>query len=203
MISSFKCYCRFADVHIRLIKEVASYPCKHQRWPSPCKQHYVSILYTRYDGATRTCRPVDRYIPSGRGNERTSGVWESLGHSIQPRIDGSIGPLLILLFLGLLFAYDGRIKVGWLRVVNLQSMAGVTHHVDQLGRHRFVSCRATFPISHATQDLLIYSLFGGRIVSWIIYCWLVWCERKTLFLAENLRSFTSKRTGCWFLWSPN
>ena len=24
---------------------------------------------------------------------------------------------------------------------------------------------------------------GGRIVSWIIYCWLVWCERKTLFLA--------------------
>ena len=37
---------------------------------------------------------------------------------------------------------------------------------------------------------------GGRIVSWIIYCWLVWCERKTLFPAENLRSFTSKRTGC-------
>ena len=36
---------------------------------------------------------------------------------------------------------------------------------------------------------------GGRIVSWIIYCWLVWCERKTLFLAGNLRSFTSKRTG--------
>jgi len=22
---------------------------------------------------------------------------------------------------------------------------------------------------------------GGRIVSWIIYCWLVWCERKILF----------------------
>ena len=37
---------------------------------------------------------------------------------------------------------------------------------------------------------------GGRIVSWIIYCWLVWCERKTLFPAENLRSFTSERTGC-------
>ena len=37
---------------------------------------------------------------------------------------------------------------------------------------------------------------GGRIVSWIIYCWLVWCERKTLFPAGNLRSFTSKRTGC-------
>ena len=36
---------------------------------------------------------------------------------------------------------------------------------------------------------------GGRIVSWIIYCWLVWCERKTLFPARNLRSFTSKRTG--------
>jgi len=36
---------------------------------------------------------------------------------------------------------------------------------------------------------------GGRIVSWIIYCWLVWCERKTLFLTENLRSFTSTRTG--------
>jgi len=35
---------------------------------------------------------------------------------------------------------------------------------------------------------------GGRIVSWIIYCWLVWCERKTLFPAGNLRSFTSKRT---------
>jgi len=37
---------------------------------------------------------------------------------------------------------------------------------------------------------------GGRIVSWIIYCWLIWCERKTLFPAGNLRSFTSKRTGC-------
>ena len=37
---------------------------------------------------------------------------------------------------------------------------------------------------------------GGRIVSWIIYCWLVWCERKTLFPAGNLRSFTSKRTSC-------
>ena len=37
---------------------------------------------------------------------------------------------------------------------------------------------------------------GGRIVSWIIYCWLVWCERKTLFPAGNLRSFTSKRIGC-------
>ena len=37
---------------------------------------------------------------------------------------------------------------------------------------------------------------GGRKRSWIIYCWLIWCERKTLFLAENLRSFTSKRTGC-------
>ena len=36
---------------------------------------------------------------------------------------------------------------------------------------------------------------GGRIVSWIIYCWMVWCERKTLFPAGNLRSFTSKRTG--------
>jgi len=36
---------------------------------------------------------------------------------------------------------------------------------------------------------------GGRIVSCIIYCWLVWCERKTLFSAGNLRSFTSKRTG--------
>ena len=36
---------------------------------------------------------------------------------------------------------------------------------------------------------------GGRIVSWIIYCWLVWCERKTLFPTGNLRSFTSKRTG--------
>ena len=36
---------------------------------------------------------------------------------------------------------------------------------------------------------------GDRIVSWIIYCWLVWCERKTLFSAGNLRSFTSKRTG--------
>ncbi|XP_066395847.1 uncharacterized protein [Miscanthus floridulus] len=35
---------------------------------------------------------------------------------------------------------------------------------------------------------------GGRIVSWIIYCWLIWCERKTLFPAGNLRSFTSKRT---------
>jgi len=34
-----------------------------------------------------------------------------------------------------------------------------------------------------------------RIVSWIIYYWLVWCERKTLFPARNLRSFTSKRTG--------
>ena len=34
-----------------------------------------------------------------------------------------------------------------------------------------------------------------QAVSWIIYCWLVWCERKTLFLAGNLRSFTSKRTG--------
>ena len=39
---------------------------------------------------------------------------------------------------------------------------------------------------------------GGRIVSWIIYCWLVWCERKTRFPAENLRSFTSKRTCCRF-----
>ena len=39
---------------------------------------------------------------------------------------------------------------------------------------------------------------GGRKRSWIIYCWLVWCERKTLFLAGNLRSFTSKRTG-WIL----
>ena len=38
----------------------------------------------------------------------------------------------------------------------------------------------------------------GRIVSWIIYCWLVWCERKTLFPTENLRSFTIKRTG-WHL----
>jgi len=38
---------------------------------------------------------------------------------------------------------------------------------------------------------------GGRIVSWIIYCWLVWCERKILFSAGNLRSFTSKRT-CWW-----
>jgi len=37
---------------------------------------------------------------------------------------------------------------------------------------------------------------GGYIVSWIIYCWLVWCERKTLFSTENLQSFTSKRTGC-------
>ena len=37
---------------------------------------------------------------------------------------------------------------------------------------------------------------GGRIVSWIIYCWLVWCERKTLLPAGNLRSFMSKRTGC-------
>ena len=36
---------------------------------------------------------------------------------------------------------------------------------------------------------------GDRIVSWIIYCWLVWYERKTLFPAENLRSFTSKRIG--------
>ena len=36
---------------------------------------------------------------------------------------------------------------------------------------------------------------GGRIVSWIIYYWLVWCERKILFPAGNLRSFTSKRTG--------
>ena len=37
---------------------------------------------------------------------------------------------------------------------------------------------------------------GCRIVSWIIYCWLVWYKRKTLFPAGNLRSFTSKRTGC-------
>ena len=27
---------------------------------------------------------------------------------------------------------------------------------------------------------------GGHILSWIIYCWLVWCERKTLFPTENL-----------------
>jgi len=39
---------------------------------------------------------------------------------------------------------------------------------------------------------------GGRIVSWIIYCRLVWCERKTRFPAGNLRSFTSKRIGCWY-----
>jgi len=39
---------------------------------------------------------------------------------------------------------------------------------------------------------------AGRIVSWIIYCWLVWCERKTLFPAGNLRSFTSKQTG-WII----
>ena len=43
---------------------------------------------------------------------------------------------------------------------------------------------------------LLSACSGGRIVSWIIYCWLVWCERKTLFPAGNLRSFTSKRTGC-------
>ena len=30
----------------------------------------------------------------------------------------------------------------------------------------------------------------------LFYCWLVWYERKTLFPAENLQSFTSKRTGC-------
>ena len=27
---------------------------------------------------------------------------------------------------------------------------------------------------------------GVRIVSWIIYCWLIWCERKTLFLTGNM-----------------
>jgi len=49
--------------------------------------------------------------------------------------------------------------------------------------------------SHVPLDIAACS--GGRIVSWIIYCWLVWCERKTLFLTENLRSFTSKRTCCY------
>ena len=42
--------------------------------------------------------------------------------------------------------------------------------------------------------LLRTACSGGRIVSWIIYCWLIWCERKILFPAGNLRSFTSKRT---------
>ena len=55
-------------------------------------------------------------------------------------------------------------------------------------------------IHMCTRSLKFYwwpsACSGGRIVSWIIYCWLVWCERKTLFPAENLRSFTSKRTGC-------
>jgi len=30
--------------------------------------------------------------------------------------------------------------------------------------------------------------------SWIIYCWLVWCEKNTV-PAYNPRSYTSKRTG--------
>jgi len=50
-------------------------------------------------------------------------------------------------------------------------------------RHRRILEKLTWP-----------ACSGGRIVSWIIYCWLVWCERKILFLTRNLRSFTSKRT---------
>ena len=51
------------------------------------------------------------------------------------------------------------------------------------------SVRVCFVLCHSS------ACSGGRIVSWIIYCWLVLCERKTLFPAGNLRSFTGKRTG--------
>ena len=77
-----------------------------------------------------------------------------------------------------------------------------------LTRRRSQLCTITFPdvivvylptISCPTPILEedeLSACSGGRIVSWIIYCWLVWCERKTLFPAGNLRSFTSKRTDC-------
>ena len=55
--------------------------------------------------------------------------------------------------------------------------------------------QAAVPRPHSAGETIL-PCSGGRIVSWIIYCWLVWCERKTLLMAENLRSFTSKRTGC-------
>ena len=72
--------------------------------------------------------------------------------------------------------------------------------------------RCTKQVQRTQWCTRTYSLFGGRIVSWIIYCWLVRCERKTLFPAENLRSFTSKRMLVWVVlfvagrkperWSP-
>jgi len=58
---------------------------------------------------------------------------------------------------------------------------------------RFINCVVTKECQCASH--LHAACSGGRIVSWIIYCWLVWCERKTLFPAGNLRSFTNKRTG--------
>lgn len=87
------------------------------------------------------------HIPCGRGNERTNErVWESLGHSIQPRIDRSITSAEL--------RCDGYV----LQTCN-QLPAYVTHHADPLWTHRFVSCRvvscwATFSISHGTQDLI-------------------------------------------------
>ena len=70
----------------------------------------------------------------------------------------------------------------------------------------FIICRISVltrkHIGFGIWGLLLYRRLsawsGGRKRSWIIYCCLVWCERKILFLTKNLQSFTSKRTGCVF-----
>ena len=80
---------------------------------------------------------------------------------------------------------------------------GAAQAVNAYGASFIWNCTAV-KVSNTILTLILVGLVipchaacsGGRIVSWIIYCWLVWCERKTLFPIENLRSFTSKRTGC-------
>jgi len=53
----------------------------------------------------------------------------------------------------------------------------------------------TFTIMMTATILSSFSLFVSAETIVDYYCWLVWCEKNTV-LAYNLRSFTTKRTGC-------
>ena len=78
---------------------------------------------------------------------------------------------------------------GWIKLVKivLYCISAIKRTVWSEGLEKYQQTCRTFRDDPSTCS-------GGRIISWIIYCWLVWCERKILFPAGNLQSFTSKRT---------